>query len=217
MKSSNIFQANETKLMIPGPCGDLETVITCPPEARHDYFAVICHPHPLHGGTMNNKVVTTLARSFNTENICALRFNFRGVKGSAGQHADGLGESEDLLAILNWLHELKPKIKILLAGFSFGSYIAYRAAHQWPIHLLITVAPPVHHYDFELFPKPTCPWLVLQGEEDELVPSDQVFAWLSSLSKPPKIISFPDTGHFFHGQLSLLKQELQSALKELID
>ncbi|MFO7278462.1 MAG: alpha/beta hydrolase, partial [Pseudomonadota bacterium] len=111
-----------------GPAGVLEALLEEPADAVPGRFAVVCHPHPLHGGTMNNKVVHTLARTFNELGIRSLRFNFRGVGASEGSYAEGIGETEDALAVIEWGRVRWPGAEPLLAGFSFGGIVALRAA-----------------------------------------------------------------------------------------
>ncbi|MBS0359303.1 MAG: alpha/beta hydrolase [Proteobacteria bacterium] len=196
------------KIFIQGPSGILETVVTYPSEETVSAIGVVCHPHPLMEGTMNNKVVTTVGRAFNEMGWLSVRFNFRGVGASEGSYADGIGEVDDVLAVLKWVSTEWPGIPIYLAGFSFGSFVAYCAALQWPVKQLIVIAPPVHHFDFTNKPLPQCPWVVIQGEKDEVVPPKEVFDWIEFLEKKPQVIRFPDTGHFFHGKLVELRKEL---------
>lgn len=211
-----LFAPGEHALHFQGPAGLLEAVILCPQQYKQSVAAVICHPNPLHGGTMNNKVVTTIARAFRDAGIASVRFNFRGVGNSAGQYADGVGESEDLQTILQMIKQQYPDIKLCLAGFSFGSYVAYRVAPQWPLAVLISVAPPVQLYDLTDLPVPQCPWIVVQGEQDDIVPPATVYTWLQSLTVTPKLIRFPQAGHFFHGQLTALKAQLQAQLMTVL-
>lgn len=203
---------NEILINLPGPAGNLEVLASVPDESEKPLTVVICHPHPLFGGTMANKVVTTLVRTFKELGMNTVRFNFRGVGKSAGSYAEGVGETEDLLAVLHWVHAERPQDEIWLAGFSFGSYVAARGAHRFPAKQLICVAPPIENFKFtELYPFP-CPWLVVQGEVDEVVSSQAVFAWLESLPKPPSLIRMPETGHFFHSRLVELRELLKTAL-----
>lgn len=202
-----------TRLSIPGPIGPLEALTTCPARAAKA-TAVICHPHPLHGGTMDNKVVHTLARSFGELGLRTVRFNFRGVGASAGEHAHGVGETEDVLAVLHWVRDRCPDDPLWLAGFSFGGLMALRAAAQFPVAQLILVAPPVHLYpERGPPPAPRVPTLVLQGEDDDVVPAAEVQAWADRLSPRPAVHLFPGVGHFFHGRLNELRAAVQDALR----
>lgn len=189
--------------MLAGAIGDLETITDIPPEATH--AVVICHPHPLFGGTMQNKVVHTLAKTFVELGMATVRFNFRGVGKSAGEYDQGIGETDDALAMIKWLQTQLPQAKILLAGFSFGSYVAARAANVFPAEYLITIAPAVEHFDFTPLQNIHCPWLVVQGEQDEIVPPELVYQWAASRHPSPKVIRLPEVTHFFHGHLLTLR------------
>lgn len=193
-------------LMVQGSAGPLETVLTVPTTPHAQYVALLGHPHSLQGGTMNNKVVTTTVRAFKDLNIPSIRFNFRGVGKSEGTYDAGVGESEDMLQLArNWQQEV-PDAKLLFAGFSFGSYVAYRAAAQFSHAYLLSIAPPVNHYNFLEFAKTPRPWVMIQGEQDEVVPLASVvdFAQQQAL----ELILFPETGHFFHGNLIQLKEKI---------
>jgi uncharacterized protein len=198
---------------IPGPAGTLEGVTTCP-ERPALATAVICHPHPLHGGTMQNKVVHTLARSLSELGLPTVRFNFRGVGNSHGEYGHAEGETEDALAVIEWVRRHQPNDEIWLAGFSFGAYVALRAAARAAAARLILVAPPVHLYtEFGPPPAPRVPTLVLQGEHDEVVPVAEVRAWLASLQPPPTVHYFPNVGHYFHGRLNELRAAVEAELQ----
>lgn len=198
-------------LTIPGPAGPLEARLECP-ETPVRGAAVVCHPHPLHGGSMQNKVVHTLARTFNALGLAALRFNFRGVGASAGRYDQGRGEQADLQAVLRWVREQGAGVPLCLAGFSFGAYVALAVAGSDPPDCLVLVAPPVNHFDFSGLGGPAGFWVVVQGEADEIVPAAEVDAWSAQLRRPPQLIRMPDVGHFFHGRLNDLKAELERVL-----
>ncbi|CEG55882.1 alpha/beta hydrolase [Legionella fallonii] len=198
----------EHPLLLQGLAGQLEAVLTVPEQIKDNAVAFLGHPHSLQGGSMSNKVVTTLARVFKELGIPSLRFNFRGVGQSEGAYDNGIGESDDMIALVKAWQREQPETKLIFAGFSFGSYVAYRTAAQFASMLLITIAPPVHHYDYtEYNPQPD-PWLIIQGDADEVVPYSLVmnFAQLASPAIP--VIEFADTGHFFHGKLIELKTKL---------
>lgn len=202
-------QYTETVMMIPGPAGALQSILTADqPVESLPQIALICHPHPLHGGTMNNKVITTVTRSFRDAGIASIRFNYRGVGESDGAFGDAIGETEDLLAVYAWLRQQNPDADVFLAGFSFGSYVVYRASADIQPAKLITIAPAVHHHQYDELPVPQCPWLLVMGDADEVVPADQVYAWADGLSTQPTLIKFPETSHFFHGKLIELRQQL---------
>lgn len=201
------------QFLISGPAGNLELSVTSPvAEKSAAGTAIICHPHPLHGGTMQNKVITTLARAFHDLGLHTVRFNFRGVGKSAGVYDEGRGETDDALRVIEWVREQRPDDVIWVAGFSFGAYVAARVAGKIKIAQLITIAPPVVRFHLNTLPPITCPWLIVQGEKDEVVPPDEVFEWVETLSPKPTLICMPEAGHFFHGQLLELRQRVENAL-----
>lgn len=210
--STSGFPCNAA-LTLTGPAGAIEAVTLCPaPGAAVAASAVILHPHSLHGGTLHNKVVHMLARAFAGLGVANLRFNFRGVGASAGAFAHGDGETEDALAAVEWLRTQRPHDAIWLAGFSFGAYVALRAARAAGVAGLVTVAPAVHLYDVSDLELPDCPWLLVQGEADEVVPIAVIRSWIASLRRPPQTRFLPEVGHFFHRRLP----ELTAALNEFV-
>ena len=204
---------HKESLFIAGPSGRLEALIECPePGFPPRAAAVVCHPHPLHGGTMQNKVVHTLARTLNGMGVATLRFNFRGVGNSAGEYAEAVGETDDLHAVLAWVQQRWPGLPLWLGGFSFGAYVALRAAPGWPLQQLITIAPPVRHFTFAELPPIATNWLLVQGDEDEVVPSEEVLRWAESLAAPPRVLRMAGAGHFFHARLNELRQRIEAEL-----
>jgi uncharacterized protein len=197
-------------VVIVGTAGPLEAVVEVP-EGASRFFMVICHPHPLHGGTMNNKVVTTLARSAHELGVPTLRFNFRGVGASAGGFDAGRGETDDALAVIAWGRQRWPDATLWLAGFSFGGCVALRASTSRSaghVDRLVTVAPALARNfgtvrDIRV---PDCPWLFVQGEADEVVEAAVAVEWVAQLQPPPQLVMLPGVGHFFHGQLATLQQ-----------
>ncbi len=210
-----VFPAEHVTFLLPGPAGALE-VTTSPADAGSDAVrgvAVICHPHPLHGGTMHNKVVTIVERSLRELGLACVRFNFRGVGHSAGSHDEGRGEADDLAAVVAWARAASPGDALWLAGFSFGSYITLAAAKPLDAAALISIAPPVGRWDFESIELPDCPWLVVQGEEDEIVDPAAVFDWIETLPKPPHLVRMAETSHFFHRRLMDLRGAIKHAMR----
>jgi alpha/beta superfamily hydrolase len=193
------------KVSIDGPAGAIEALLEVPENTRTDIVAVCCHPHPLYGGTMQNKVVHTLARAAQDQRVATLRFNFRGVGASAGRHDDGGGESEDAAVVADWGRTRLGATRLWALGFSFGAFVAYRLATERGAALLVTVAPPVRRFDFGRLPVPACPWLVPQGDADDLVDHAAVTDWTKSLDPPPDVRILAGAEHFFHGRLTQLR------------
>lgn len=196
-------------LLIPGSAGELEIL---PVDAASKKTAIICHPHPLQGGTMTNKIVTTLARTFADCGCNTVRFNFRGVGKSTGEYDDGRGELDDLKTVVAWAKKNFQINELWLAGFSFGGWIATKGALQLSPQKLITVAPMFARLKQENIEDLKTDWILVQGEQDELVSAEALFAWTEQLTHPPHILHFPETGHFFHGKLGLLREQLTQVL-----
>lgn len=190
--------------------GRLEAVVEDPggPSGR---YAVLCHPHPLYGGTMDNKVVVTMARAFRDAGVPSVRFNFRGVGNSPGAYDAGVGETADADAVANWCATHWPGKGLIIAGFSFGAYVALRLSQQRPAAQLITVAPPVGLFDFAGLTA-SCPWLVVQGDADDVVDPKAVVDWVSGMKNRPQLLLMPGVGHFFHGSLVELHEAVHAAV-----
>jgi alpha/beta superfamily hydrolase len=199
-------------LSIAGPAGALEAIVEDSGVDGPSY-AVLCHPHPLFGGTMENKVVTTLVRALRDCGIASLRFNFRGVGRSAGTYDQGVGETADADAVASWGAQHWPGKTLVAAGFSFGGYIALRLALGRQTAHLITVAPAIQHFDVAATPRPECPWLIVQGDADEIVDPKAVIAWAESLNPAPRLLVLPGVGHFFHGHLQELRDAVSGAIR----
>ena len=193
------------KLFIEGPVGRLEAILERPGEGPIAGCAVVCHPHPQHGGTMHNKVAHTLARAFVRSGFETLRFNFRGTEESEGVFDNGVGELDDALAALHWLSDRHPDLPIWLAGFSFGAAMAVKAAAAEPVDGLVSVAPAISRFARGLEKQPACPWLIVQGDEDELVDIEETVAWVDSLEPGPELLIVNGGEHFFHGRLGELR------------
>ena len=204
----------EHRGFLPGRIGVLEACLTVPGEITGQYIALLGHPHSLKGGSMQNKVVTTLAKLFKTLGIPSLRFNFRGVGESAGLYDAGLGEGDDMLDLAELCQEALPEANLLFAGFSFGSFVAYRAASQIEHDLLLTIAPPVNHFDFTAFSDAPAPWVLVQGDNDEVIPADIVLEFAET--RDISVLYFTETGHFFHGKLIELQTRLLGEISEII-
>ncbi|HEY6134780.1 MAG TPA: alpha/beta fold hydrolase [Rubrivivax sp.] len=186
---------------VAGPAGAIECAIDEPAQALRG-VAVVCHPHPQHGGTMDNKVAQTLARAFVQLGYRAVRFNFRGVGASAGAWDEGRGEVDDALAVIAALRE--PALPLALGGFSFGAHVASQAASRLPAdgaaERLVLVGPAVKSFATAPVPAGT---IVIHGEADDVVLLADVLDWARPQALPITVV--PGAGHFFHGQLALLK------------
>lgn len=203
---------SEQNVFIQGEAGQLD--IKHRPASDHQIGLLMCHPHPLFQGTMDNKVVTTVTRAAAELGLPTLRFNFRGVGKSEGEHDNGRGEQRDVLSVIKYAKEQLGWQKIILAGFSFGAGMACLAACEAPetVAKLLLVAPPVHHFDapsqlpfeFETY--------VLMGNADDVVPFDEVEDWVARIVPAPHMYIYEDAGHFFHGRLVELKDTVQSII-----
>lgn len=201
-------------MTLAGPAGRLEAILETPQDGEPSALVVLCHPHPLYYGTMRNKVMHTLSRAFVGEGFAALRFNFRGVGKSTGLHDNGHGETGDALAALQWLRRRWPTLPWWLGGFSFGAMIALKCALQEAPQGLVTIAPPFAKYASELAGQPACPWLVVQGDRDELVAIDSVVSWMDALEPGPELLVMEDTDHFFHSKLVLLREAVADFIRD---
>ncbi len=211
-RAMNARAPEKEALTIAGPTGRIEALLEVPGNSLGTTVGVVCHPHPLHQGTMMNKVVHTIARALNDLGMPAVRFNFRGVGASDGKYSDGTGETDDVLAVVRWATETYPASKLWLAGFSFGAMVSYRAALETDTDQLISIAPAVDRFKDLATEQPTCPWLIIQGDADDVVSCDEVVAWVNELPPGPELIVFPGAGHFFHGQLIQLRAALVDSL-----
>ena len=198
------------RMFISGPAGRLETIVDEPRGVRARGGAVICHPHPQHGGTMHNKVAHTLARAFVRLGFTALRFNFRGTEGSEGSYDEGVGELDDALAAADWLRLHGPGGPLWIAGFSFGAAIAVRAAVATEADGTVAVAPAIYRFARDLDQQPRCPLLVIQGDEDELVDVEETIEWVNSLEPGPELLVMEGAEHFFHGRLVELREAVMA-------
>jgi alpha/beta superfamily hydrolase len=205
------MNANTVRSSLAGPAGALECALDAPAEgAPPQGVVVICHPHPQHGGTQDNKVVQTIARAFLQWGWRSVRFNFRGVGASEGAWDEGRGEVDDALAVIQAHRD--PGLPFMLAGFSFGAYVAAQAATRLPAgqgpDRLVLVGPSTQRQVMAPVPGNS---LVIHGETDDVVPLSATLDWARPQNLP--VIVFPGVGHFFHGQLGLLKQVLVQQLR----
>lgn len=188
------------RVRVAGPAGAIELDINDPGEGRRG-IALIAHPHPLQGGTKDNKVVTTLAKTFFSLGNIALRPNFRGVGGSEGTHDEGRGETDDFVALVQYATARYGELPLVLAGFSFGTFVQTRVVRRVKAARLVLVAPAVNRFATETVPEHT---LVIHGEHDDVVPLRAVLDWARPQNLP--IVVVPGGEHFFHGRLAVLSR-----------
>ena len=201
----------DEKITIAGPAGSIAARLARADDDRGDYIAIVCHPHPLHGGSMDNKVVYYTARALREVGMAVLRFNFRGVGASEGEFDNAIGEQQDLAAVAAWAAAHYPHRALLLAGFSFGAYVAAAKAQDLAARRLLSIAPPIHKYDFDGL-HITMPWLVIMGDADEVVPVVAVRQWLRTAAAQREVVWMKGAGHFFHGQLPQLAAHIKQWL-----
>ena len=212
----NSINMTEETILIPGPAGDLECRVSLPSEWENNKpIAIVCHPHPLYGGTLTNKVVHMLAKTCMEFGCLGVRFNFRGVGKSQGEFANGSGEREDLLTVVSWVKQQYKDSPLWLAGFSFGAYVALMAHEAIRPERLLVVAPAVDMYPVLNNVQVVTPdWVLAQGGDDEIISAEAVRAWQAQQSNAPKLLWFDDTGHFFHGKLTQLNERIKSVWSE---
>ena len=205
-----LFPGQDTRFVADGAVGKLELMtrgLAEPLPEKNEWLVVICHPHPEHGGTMDNKVVTTLARAAREAGLDSLRFNYRGVGQSEGSYGEFDGECDDFDAVMRWVAQNTRKTRFLLAGFSFGSaVIANRAESVQGLEHLLLLAPPVERY---LYPNRfSAPVKVIQGTADEVVDYKAVTRWAEGIETPFEYLLVGECSHFFHGRLIDLRERL---------
>ncbi len=196
---------------IPASHGQLEALLKEPAGAARG-AVVVCHPHPLHGGTMHTKAVYRAAQAFNDAGLVALRFNFRGVGTSTGSHDEGVGERDDLREALDWLEAEYPDLPLLVGGFSFGSMVGLSVgADDERVVALLGLGLPVDmdRYDYSFLAEAKKPILVVQGENDEFGAGDTVAALLSELEAHITLVRIPGTDHYFTDRLDELRATIR--------
>ena len=207
-----IFPDKQQRFLIDGPSGGLEVLTSSPSAvAKPSYentVCIICHPHPEQGGTMDNKVVYTLAKVMDDLGIKSVRFNYRGVGQSVGQYDHGNGEQKDLLAVVEWVTTVLPRADIWLGGFSFGGFVSLKASGQINPKQIISIAPAAGQPYFKNISEILCPWIYVQGDKDDVVLPHNAYDWIDTLKHKPHLIRMADAGHFFHNKLIDLKKIL---------
>jgi alpha/beta superfamily hydrolase len=207
-------------LSLAGSAGRLEALLNGgSPNATH--AAVVCHPHPLYGGTLHNKVVFHAMKALNSFGFPVLRFNFRGAGLSEGEHANGVDEVEDVRAAMAWL-EREYALPIIFAGFSFGAAVGLRATYADPrVDALIALglpAVPIENrvYDFEFLRTCTKPKLFVSGERDEFGPPGKLEALVETFADPKKLVRIEAGDHFFEGRLREMRTTIEDWVRELM-
>ena len=199
---------------IAGPAGPLEALLD-EPDGEPRAVAVFGHPHPLHGGTMHTKALYRAAKSMPRIGVAALRFNFRGVGGSAGVFDAGPGEKEDFKAAISFVSQRFPDVPVWAAGMSFGSWIAMTTgAEDARVSLLLGIAPPVDRYDFDALKTCTLPKFIIHGEADELISIKDVRKFYSQLPEPKELVTIEDANHLFEGKTSLVGEAVEDLLAD---
>lgn len=203
-------------LSIPGPAGPLEALLQEHEGAEPARVALVCHPHPLYGGTLHNKVVHRAATTLHSLGAAVLRFNFRGVGASAGTHDRGAGELEDARAALAFLRERHARARVWAAGFSFGAWISARLAASEPaIERLILIAPPVTTSSFEVLHSLETPKHVFQGTADDVCPPGALAIEFQRWAEPRHLRLIEGANHFFDKRLGVLSEAMVEELKNL--
>lgn len=206
------------RLNIPGPEGVLEALLEWNPEWAPRRLAIVCHPHPLYGGTMHNKVVFRAGKAATHLGIPALRFNFRGVGNSEGKHADGVGERDDARAALDYVEGRFPRIPVVMMGFSFGSVVALAVGSTDDrVDSLVGIGLPVNSADFHFLEEVRKPKLLVQGTEDRFGSQERVEKLFFSLKEPKRLRFVENADHFLTGKLHDLQLEIQEFLRDTVN
>ncbi|WP_178863543.1 alpha/beta hydrolase [Thiomicrorhabdus cannonii] len=204
------MRSKSENALIDGPAGQLEIRFRAAENSEQAGLVVISHPHPQFGGTMNNKVVTTLEKAWQEKGYATVVYNFRGVGKSQGEYDGGIGEVDDLVAVVNWARRHFDMERLLLAGFSFGSYVTLKAQPLLQAERLMIVAPPVGLYNFAAIEEIQVPWELVIGLQDEVVEVAEMMQWFDRLQQKPTLYARAHASHFFHGQLLWLKRIILS-------
>lgn len=205
------------RLLIPGPAGKLEAQLDWDPQARPRLAAVVCHPHPLYSGTLNNKVVFRASKAALGAGLPALRFNFRGVGESEGKYDEGRGERDDVRAALDYLEARFPLTRPCVIGFSFGAWVGMaEGGRDSRVVALAGLGLPTGSLDFDFLREVRKPTLIVQGTEDEFAPRAQVEAHFARMPEPKRLYWVNGVDHFFTGRLDEVERALGEFLGELV-
>ena len=213
MGSNQVLHVN-----IPTPKGHLEAILKPEEEGSQPLYAgLVCHPHPLGGGTMHNKVVFKAAQTLQSLNIPALRFNFRGVGHSTGTYDEGRGEMDDVRYALEFLSRRYPGVPVLVAGFSFGSYVGLRvAANDDRAQAMIGLGVPAKWFEGDTLQGCHKPKLLIHGTQDELAPYELAVEWFEQVPAPKSMIAIEGADHFFQGRLDEVQAIIANFVQTLI-
>lgn len=202
------FKHQLTPVFIDGPAGQLEAMLSEPPTTP-SACGIVCHPDPTQEGTMHNKVVSAMNWAMESMGWVTVRFNYRGVGKSTGEYGQIIGELDDARAVHQWLQQYFPHLPLHWAGFSFGAFIAAKLATETPTQTLVTAAPVISRGGYEKLNHIHCAWLAVVGEADELVSVEEIKHYISTAKQNIELQSFPQTSHFFHGQLIPLREKVK--------
>lgn len=205
------------RITISGPAGGLEALLEWDPEWTVRQLAIVCHPHPLYGGTMHNKVVFRAAKAATHVGVPVLRFNFRGVGHSGGEYAGGAGERDDARAALDYLCQRFPEAPVAMMGFSFGSVVALAVGSaEARVNSLVGIGLPVNSANFHFLHEVRKPKLVVQGTRDQFGSRQNLEKLFSSLKEPKRLRFVEEADHFLTGKLAALQMEIQEFLRAII-
>ncbi len=203
------------ELMLPSRAGELEALLMLPENKRYPAAAIICHPHPLYGGSMHSKVVVTASHAFLEMGIPSLRFNFRGVGKSSGKYDSGIGELEDVRTAIVYMAEKGERL--LVAGHSFGAWMGMKAGCEDPrVKMMIGIGTPVNFVDMDFLRDCPKPKLFVHGTLDQLIPVEKVEELCAALPEPEKLVKIEDADHFFTGKLDELSGIIRSLTEEYV-
>ncbi len=201
------------EFMLPSQGGELEALLMLPENERYPTAAIICHPHPLYGGSMHSKVVVTASHAFLDMGIPSLRFNFRGVGKSSGKYDNGIGELEDVRAAMGYMAEKGEKL--IIAGHSFGAWMGMKAGCEDPrVKLMIGIGTPVNFVNMDFLRDCLKPRLFIHGTVDRLISVEKVEELCAVLPEPKKLVKIEDADHFFTGKLKELSEIVKSLTEE---
>jgi alpha/beta superfamily hydrolase len=205
------------RFFLNGPAGPLEALLWTSASPNPARTALVCHPHPLFGGTMHNKVVFQAAKALHSRGFPVLRFNFRGAGQSAGEHDKGRGELEDVRSAIDYLAQEFPSIPIVLAGFSFGSVVGLKVGcTDRRVQELIGLGIPVNDSDLGYLKSCTKPKLIIEGSNDQYGAKDRVDSLFTQIPDPKQLVEIPDADHFFTGKLDQVSAAISAWIDALL-